>query len=211
MLPVSRSELQAALDAMVGEQWQTPPKYSALKIAGKRAYRLARKNREFSIPPRPITLHQLRLLDFQYPRWEVEIVCSKGTYVRTVGHDLGIRLGGGAVMTHLTRTRVAMFSIQDAWRETEFTKESVQQHLVPPQCLFADLPILTMCASTIDDLRCGRRVQWQSDHNDLQLQDEQGRFLGLLRRQADGQLRYEIHFANYFAELDRSQSLSASH
>lgn len=203
MAPVNRDALSTLVASLVGEQMQTPPSYSAVKISGKRAYRLARKNRQFSLPPRPITLYQIRLISCEYPQWEIEVCCSKGTYIRTLGHDIGQRLGGGAVMTHLTRTKVANFSIEDAWRTNRFVLEEIATRLVPPQHLFVDLPVLDLSTESVEDLRCGRAVNWGCDLERAQLRDPQGRFLGIVQRQPNGQLRYEIHFANYYYDLEK--------
>lgn len=202
--------LESMLSSMLGDQQQTPPRYSALKIDGRRAYKLARKNRDFSLPSRPITIHQLQLLNLEFPHWEIEVQCSKGTYVRTLGHDIGIRLGGGAVMTHLTRTRVANFSIETAWRANSFSREQIADHLLVPDYLFPDLPVYVMSPELVNDLRCGRKVTWETDLERTRLHDCQNRFLGILGRRDNGELGYEIHFANYYADLERAHSADAA-
>ncbi len=207
---IDRMTLESIINSMNGDQLQTPPRYSALKIDGRRAYKLARKNRDFCMPSRPITIYSMHLLNFEFPHWEIEVQCSKGTYVRTLGHDIGVRLGGGAVMTHLTRTQVANFEIDSSWRAAAFTQQQIAEHLIDPDYLFADLPCCVMSPALVNDLRCGRKVDWDSNLQRARLHDSQNRFLGILGRQSNGELGYEIHFANYYAELERTISLDAA-
>ena len=113
---VAEKAVTEAFTAYTGHVLQIPPKYSALKINGKRAYDLAREGKDFQIKPREITVYENRITRFDPERGEIEfdITCSKGTYIRTVCDDIGRTLGSGAVMTALTRTASGYFRIEDA-------------------------------------------------------------------------------------------------
>ena len=113
---VSEKAVTEAFKAYTGHVMQIPPKYSALKINGKRAYDLAREGKDFEIKPRRITVYEntVTRIDLESGEIEFDITCSKGTYIRTVCDDIGRSLGCGAVMTALTRTASGYFRIEDA-------------------------------------------------------------------------------------------------
>lgn len=104
----------AALHAHSGQIEQTPPIYSAIKINGQRAYKLARKGEEIEIPKRMVTIHSLDLIDYTYPELRIRTHVSSGTYIRSLASDLGEALGTGAYVTTLRRTRIADYDIADA-------------------------------------------------------------------------------------------------
>jgi tRNA pseudouridine55 synthase len=111
---VGRRQLESALAAFTGDIRQTPPMYSAVKHRGRRLYELARAGVSVDRPSRPARVHSLQVVDWQPPVVTVEIVCGKGTYIRSIAHDLGQALGCGAVMTGLVRLRCGPFDISDA-------------------------------------------------------------------------------------------------
>ena len=107
-------ELEAALGQFVGEITQIPPKFSAIKINGQRAYKLAHKGIEVEIPSRIITVYSIELLEYAYPEVKIRTHVSSGTYIRTLAEDIGKELGIGAYCHQLRRTQVAGWSIEDA-------------------------------------------------------------------------------------------------
>ena len=110
-----RAALEGALAAFRGELTQIPPMYSALKRDGKKLYELARAGKEVERAPRPVTIHALEVLDQTGPdRYTLRVRCSKGTYVRTLCHDIGAALGCGGCMSALRRTEAAGFSLAEA-------------------------------------------------------------------------------------------------
>ena len=144
---VSREELEAVLPRFTGSIEQIPPMYSAIKINGKKLYELARKGREVERQPRPVVVHTLEVLERSgVTEYLLRIRCSKGTYVRTLCHDIGQALGCGGCMSSLRRTMAAGFTLKDA-----VAMEQVQEQggdlLLPVDCFFAGCPVLYLTSS----------------------------------------------------------------
>lgn len=113
----TRPTLEAVLEAargLTGQIEQVPPAFSAIKVNGQRAYKLARDGKEAEIPPRKVTVHSLEVLDYQYPEVKIRAHVSSGTYIRTLVEDIGEKLGTGAYCSQLRRTRVADWDVTDA-------------------------------------------------------------------------------------------------
>ena len=113
---ISEEEAAACIASFVGEYDQIPPMYSALKVQGKKLYELAREGKEVERRPRPVHFYEITALKMELPRVWLKVTCSKGTYIRTLCHDIGEQLGCGGCMEHLTRTRVGSFEIKNARR-----------------------------------------------------------------------------------------------
>ncbi len=111
---VTRAGLEEVLNSFRGEIEQIPPMFSALKYRGKRLYELARKGLEVPRPPRKVTIKELELLEFNSPSFRIRAACSKGTYIRTLAHDLGVKLGCGGCLSALRRTAVGAFRVEEA-------------------------------------------------------------------------------------------------
>ena len=107
-------EVSTALGAFVGEVSQRPPMYSAIKIGGKRAYKLAREGKVVEMPERKVTIYALEVLEYEYPSLRVRAHVSSGTYIRTLAEDIGRALGTGAYCRELRRTKVADYSVENA-------------------------------------------------------------------------------------------------
>lgn len=131
---VSAGEVQKAIASFEGESMQIPPMYSALKINGKKLYELARQGKEVERPARPINIYRLEILEEEHPEYTIRVVCSKGTYIRTLCHDIGQKLGCGAVMVSLKRTGVGEFDIKDAYKLSELQKLADEQRLSEAVC-----------------------------------------------------------------------------
>ena len=147
---VTRPELEQVLGRFTGEIEQIPPMYSAIKINGKKLYELARKGREVERRPRPVTIHALELLDGPEAGedFTLRVVCSKGTYVRTLCHDIGQALGCGGCMSSLRRVKAAGFTLDDSVR-LEAVQEAADRGegeslLLPVDAYFAGLPMLVL-------------------------------------------------------------------
>lgn len=112
---VSEEEVRAVIASFEGEQLQIPPMYSALKVNGKKLYELAREGKEIERKARPIVVHEIEILSENMPEFTIRVKCSKGTYIRTICHDIGQKLSCGGVMVSLKRTKVGNFGIEDAY------------------------------------------------------------------------------------------------
>ncbi len=108
------NDIKSALSKFTGEIEQTPPKFSAIKINGQRAYKLARQNKDFEIPSRLITIYGIEILNYAYPELKIRVHCSSGTYIRTLAEDIGKALGTGAYLTALRRLKIGNYDITNA-------------------------------------------------------------------------------------------------
>ena len=156
---VGRPELEEALAAFRGEIQQIPPMYSAVKVQGKKLYELARKGQEVERKPRAVTIYELELLEAESETdYRLRCLCSKGTYIRTLCHDIGQALGCGGALYRLRRTMAAGFTLADA-----VTLEDLQAQgealLRPLDSLFARHPALTVRSPGQEKrVRCGNPV-----------------------------------------------------
>ena len=112
---LTEAEIQAAVLPFLGKIEQTPPLFSAVKVGGKRAYELARSGQEAEIKPKTVEIKTFELTRIALPEVDFRVVCSKGTYIRSLARDLGAALGVGAHLTRLVRTRIGAYRLADAW------------------------------------------------------------------------------------------------
>ena len=110
----TEAEIGAVLERFTGEIQQTPPVFSAIKIDGQRAYKLARQGKEVNMPSRTVTIYSLELISYEYPYVNIRTHVSSGTYIRTLAQDIGEALGTGAYCRELRRTKIAEYDIADA-------------------------------------------------------------------------------------------------
>ena len=158
----TRAALQEAVSRFAGRIRQRPPVYSALKIAGKRAYQLARQGDHVELATREIEVYQINLVAYSYPIFRFKIECGSGTYVRSIGRDIGEVVGSGAIMTALTRENIGPFTLADALPPEVFddTESEVWlEHLLPLECGVSNLPRLVLDAKTIVRLLNGQAVR----------------------------------------------------
>lgn len=159
---VSRSTVEAALDGFKGEIDQQPPMYSAIQIGGQRLYELARKGQEVARPVRRVTIHEIRLIGFQPPDLVIDVVCSKGTYIRSLAHDLGSALGLGAHLSGLRRTRSGAFTVDQAVPleavERTFEAGAGAALLLSADAVVVDLPRLSLDQPDVVRFQHGQRV-----------------------------------------------------
>ena len=183
---VTRAQLEAALRQFLGPIEQIPPMYSAIKINGQKLYELARRGQEVARRPRSITIHALELLEGEGADWTVRVRCSKGTYVRTLCHDLGRALGCGACMSSLRRTRAGSFTLAQAvtmQQVLDFAAgQDPQQLLMPVDAVFAAHPPLIVTLGQAAKLKNGAQVKdWQFQPGTYRVYAEDGEFLLLGR------------------------------
>jgi len=112
--PIPKSEIEKIIKKFIGKQKQLPPMYSAKKIAGRKLYELAREGKEVSRKKADVEIYAIRILSYQFPLLTIQCSVSSGTYIRTLGHDIGTELGCGAYVEELRRTSISNFSVDDA-------------------------------------------------------------------------------------------------
>lgn len=177
----------------VGAYEQIPPMYSALKVNGKKLCDLARNGIEVERKPRPVQIYEIEIVNIELPRVTMRVHCSKGTYIRTLCHDIGLKLGCGGCMESLKRTRVADFSIEQALTLGEIEKKrdagELEQILYPTDYVFRALEAVTVQKKYGKILYNGNRIAKEffvtsptSDETEsVRIYDEEGRFIGIYR------------------------------
>lgn len=131
---ITEEQLRAEMKAALGDQMQMPPMVSAIKMNGVPLYKLARKGKEVEREPRFIHVYKFDLQAFTLPHAAFEVQCTKGTYVRTLAHDLGQRLGCGACLSELRRTQSGSLSVSNAWKIEDvirWDRTELEKHLIP--------------------------------------------------------------------------------
>ena len=179
---VTQEQLEAVLDQFRGDITQIPPMFSAIKINGKKLYELARKGREVERPARPVTIHSLTV-EGQTAQDEfiLRVRCSKGTYVRTLCHDIGAALGCGGCMSSLRRTMAAGFTLEQAVTlEQVMEAEDPAALLLPVDAYFSDRPVHTLSADLEKKVRNGMTVVVpELSDGEYRVYGQSGEFLAL--------------------------------
>lgn len=157
------SAIQKAVAGQVGVISQRPPEYSALKVAGKRAYDLARAGETVVLAPRPVTIHAAEVLSYEWPRLRLEIVCGGGTYIRSIARDVGEALGCGGIVETLLRTRIGAFSILDAIDPDTLSSGTVPTLIRPALAAVAQLPVLRLTTEQSGEILLGRSILMGND------------------------------------------------
>jgi tRNA pseudouridine55 synthase len=150
-------------EKFVGEILQMPPKFSAKKVNGKRAYDLAREGKEFKLDPKKVNVYDVSFMSFEWPRMSFEVSCGSGTYVRSLVHDLGQELEVGAYMTELRRTEIGFLdegksrgiSIEEAVKVSELEDSELNDHLKPLEDLFENYPVIDINTNDYNRLKNG--------------------------------------------------------
>jgi tRNA pseudouridine55 synthase len=164
-------QIEAMLPEFRGDIKQVPPPYSAIKVEGKRAYELAREGKEVDLEPRDVTIQKLEVLDYQPPDVVLDVECSAGTYIRSLAHDLGDRLGVGAHLADLRRTKAGPFDEQDAVPlpklEVGFLTGKWEQYLRPAADALPDFPMVHLSEEAYELVRNGRRIPAEPESEGL--------------------------------------------
>ena len=126
---IDRTAVEEALKKFTGRIQQVPPAFSACKVDGKRAYKMARKGKEVEIKPKELVIDEIELLSFDLPEIRIRVVCSKGTYIRALARDIGEALNSGAHLTGLIRTRVGEIKLEDCMKVDDFESWLEQQEI----------------------------------------------------------------------------------
>ncbi len=161
---VTSEEVTQAVMSFVGESEQIPPMYSALKVNGKKLYELAREGKVIERKARPITIHDISILsmELEQNRLRIRVSCSKGTYIRTLCHDIGEKLGCGACMEHLTRTKVSIFTLEESHTLNEINEYvqngTLSKVLIPIDHMFMQFPSIVVEEEQMKLLSNGNRI-----------------------------------------------------
>ena len=188
---VDEEQAVEAIRSFVGAYEQIPPMYSALKVNGKRLYELARAGKEVERKGRPVEIHSIEILSVSLPEITFRVACSKGTYIRTLCHDIGQKLGCGGTMKSLKRTRVGIFTIDGALKLSQLEELAAQGRLEekvrPVEAMFTELPALTVkdaFARLIENGNAFYPGQAEEsvrtpDGGQVRVYDRKGRFYGI--------------------------------
>lgn len=154
----SISELEELLPEFIGNIQQVPPAYSAINVKGKKAYDLARSGKPPELAARTITINSLEVIRYEYPELVLDVRCGSGTYIRSLGRDLAIRLGTAAVMSELERTEIGGFHVEDGVVPHALTQEKIEASLLNPRLAVTELPRIILDAQGVNEIRFGRFV-----------------------------------------------------
>ena len=189
---VSDAELEQVLSAFRGDILQIPPMYSAIKVGGKKLYEIARRGGTVERKPRPVHIAELRYLGREGEDILLDVTCSKGTYIRSLCHDIGERLGCGGCMSALRRTRAGDFRLDDAYTLSQVQEAAdrgeAASMLLPVDRLFAVYPALRADAAAEKRIRTGAANAVSAPDGDYRVYGPTGDFLALGRLRS-GELR----------------------
>jgi len=194
----SASELNATIKEFSGEIEQVPPRYSALKVNGKRAYDLARRGASFDLASRPVTIYDLAVSRFQYPELDLYITCSSGTYVRSLGRDIAIACGTQAVMSQLVRTAIGDYRLSDSVDPEQINSETAAHFLQSPLLALDHLPRVQLDDENVSKLQMGQCISAQDcqDAAEVLALDSNGELIGIVRPRDGNQLQPVRNFSN---------------
>lgn len=194
---ITESELVAAFDKFTGEILQTPPQFSAVKVDGQRAYKAARKGETVNIKARPTRIDSIKLLAFEFPDFQIEIKCGKGTYVRTLGRDIAKSLGSDSIMTALQRTAVGNFSISSSCTLEQIESQPIEELMLGPSSMVSNLPTVELSTDDITRLLHGKRISPSglgSIQTEVAAYDSSKQLLAILERKSTTEFGSRINF-----------------
>ena len=154
----TEAEIASRLPQFIGKIMQRPPDYSAVKVAGRRAYKLARAGRAVELASRPVRVDELTIVDYSYPELTLDVCCGSGTYIRSLGRDLAASLNTGAVMASLTRTAIGPYALANGMDIAVVDQAGVQEQLLPAATAVAQLPRLSLSPAEIEEVSHGRLI-----------------------------------------------------
>jgi tRNA pseudouridine55 synthase len=204
----TNADLVASIERLIGTIPQKPPRFSAIRINGRRAYRLAHRGRDFDVPTRDVTIHSNRLIRYDFPVFEIEVVCGTGTYIRSLGLDIAGGVGTKCVMLELCRDAIGPFDLSHCATVDDLLTEAFREKLVDPLAVLSDVPVAVLPAAERERIGRGMTIEYetQADASELAVTDERGRLYAVMRPASDGAWRPAINFSNYwrneFAEAD---------
>jgi len=197
----TREEIVRAAERFVGRIDQRPPAFSAIKVAGRRAYDLARRGAQPQLAARPIEIHVIEVVGYEYPELTLKVACGSGTYIRSLGRDLAESLGTAAVMSRLVRTSIGRFTLEDALDPDSLDAENWRERLRPSLEAVECLDHVRLSADDAARIRNGLPIAWRKAEGDAPASfeaagqaeivavDPEGRLVGILAPGSQGELR----------------------
>lgn len=181
------TEIAAVLARLRGDILQQPPAFSALHVAGQRAYALARAGDQVTLAPRLVRIDRLELLDWALPDLTIEVECGKGVYIRALARDIGATLGCGGHLVSLQRTFVGPFRLEKAVPLAMLTDQScLLNHLLPPETVLQDWSLVQVDTDDANRLRHGMPITaTEPDAPRARAHDPAGKLIALLKRDGD--------------------------
>ena len=186
---ITPEQAEEVIHSFLGDQMQVPPMYSALKVNGKKLYELAREGKEVERKARPVTFYQIRILEMELPRVQIEVSCSKGTYIRTLCHDIGQKLGCGGCMETLKRTRVGRFDIADSMTLDQIAASEDRSFVHSVEEMFQNLPAVTVPEKLDKALYNGNFFRYKQDLQDqeqVRVYSSKNEFIGIYQYEKAG-------------------------
>ena len=197
---LTEEEVRSCIESFIGEYDQVPPMYSALKVNGKKLYELAREGKTVERKSRRDQIHGIRILEMNLPHVRMEVDCSKGTYIRTLCHDIGEKLQVGGCMEELERTKVGRFLKEDAVTLDEVRQKMEQgegaELFTPLDQIFAELPAVTVTdakawmsynGNDLPERFLLEKEEW-TDGQEVRVYDSRKNFIGLYQYRAPKKL-----------------------
>lgn len=193
---VTPEQIRTVIGTFVGEIEQVPPMYSAIKLNGKKLYELARAGKEVERQARRIQIYEIDIVGIALPFVRIRVRCSKGTYIRTLCHDIGRAAGCGGCMAELIRLRSGQFSKEDSLTLTQigalFREGRLEEHILPVDAFFSDFPALSLSARLDRPAHNGNALPWPghggedsaqlSEIQGFRIYDSAGRFVGIYKK-----------------------------
>ena len=187
-------EIERCVAHFQGESMQIPPMYSALKVNGQKLYELARKGEVIERKPRKIVIYEIEIIDVKLPHIKLRVSCSKGTYIRTLCHDIGERLGCGACMEELKRTKVERFEVKESVTlqevETLVKSDKLEEILTPVDEMFSHLPqmqigkelsVLLHNGGRFEEEQIADKAEALQDEALVRMYDSENRFIAIYK------------------------------
>jgi tRNA pseudouridine55 synthase len=183
--------IDSVLNQFRGLIMQTPPVYSAIKVGGKSAHARVRAGQDVELQPRPITIHALTIDYYQPPILNVTVICSPGTYIRSLAHDIGETLGTGAMLSGLVRSASGSFRREDAvtWNDLRaaFADGTWDRYLIPADHALSGAPIITLDAEQVERIANGKVIPIGCSHSGLgRALTTAGDFVAVLEAHSEG-------------------------
>lgn len=187
---ISPRQVEECIRRFIGDYDQVPPMYSALKVNGRKLYELAREGKSVERRSRRVRIYGIRIMEMKLPRVRMEVECSKGTYIRTLCHDIGEQLGVGGCMERLLRTRVERFDIKDSITLAKAAKLAEQGRLtesvLPVDEVFPDLDKIVVRGKNLPLACNGNALPGDAATGErCRIYDPEGRFIGIYRYRAE--------------------------